>query len=145
MKVICEPGNMQSPLPLPRIHVLTQYHWACFLHFPSTFCSFFLQLHFLRGVWSSLLPHYTTLLTKLFKFLLIELSTIICPQHLDLLLYLIFHQSFKFFKIVEYFKFLPQEIYLCIPWEVIYEWNIVHKLSQWWNRHMSKHIIVHKL
>ena len=45
MRVIYLPYNIYYPLPLPKIHVLTQYHWACSLIFPSTSYSSFLQPH----------------------------------------------------------------------------------------------------
>jgi hypothetical protein len=55
------------------------------------------------------------LLTEFFKFILVELSAIICPQHLNYFLCLILNKSLKLFKFVKDFRFLLEEIYPIIP------------------------------
>src|SRR5271168_3266335 len=101
--MLSPPGNTE--------HASCPFH-QCLVH------SFYNSI-LLGCIWSSLLSCYTTLLIELFKFLTTKLSTVICPQHLYLLLCLVFHQSLEFFKPVKDFRFLLKEIYPCIPREVI--------------------------
>jgi hypothetical protein len=67
------------------------------------------------------MPFYTVLFIEFLKFIPIELSTSIYPEHLYFLLSLIIHKNIKLLKFTKDLKFISDNINPSVPQEIIYE------------------------
>ena len=79
MNEVYSPDILQCHLPMSRIIVWSQHHWAC--HFLLHQCSVhsFNNSILLWGIWFGIFAFYATFLAKLIKILSTEFTTVVGP------------------------------------------------------------------